>query len=79
MERAKSFNDHGGSPFLKNGFCGRVMKLVPQIEGLALMFCFPFDNVNRDRQRLTTSKRGCREENEVTENPPKMSSFVWTQ
>ena len=76
MERGKSFDDHGGAPFLKYGFRGWVMKIVSQFGRLALMFCFPFDNVNRDHQRLTTSKRGYREKTELTEYPPKTGTLL---
>ena len=76
MNRGKSFDDYGGGQFYNNGFRRRVTRTASQFGRIALMFCFPFDKVNRDHQRLTNSKRGYREKNELTVNPPKMSSFV---
>ena len=38
---------------------------------LVPMFCFPFDNVHRQLQRLTTNKRCHREESKPTGNPRK--------
>ena len=79
MEGGKSFDDHGGGRCHGTGFRGRVTKMVLQFGGLALMFCFSFVNVHREHQRSTTSKRGYREENKLTENQSKMGTFVWTQ
>ena len=44
METGKDFGDLRGGPFNINIVCGLAMRIVSLFGGLALIFCFPFNN-----------------------------------
>ena len=68
MENGKGYKEHRGGPLLKNNISVRATRIVSNFSRLALLLCFPFDNVHRELQRLTTKKRCYTEEIKPTGN-----------